>query len=49
VPFDQTETVYAAASAKFRAEEKTRVATIAGNVDRSWVEERLKTLGCEGI
>src|SRR5262249_24827567 len=36
VPFDQTETVYAAASAKFRAEEKTRVATNSGNVDRSW-------------
>jgi len=49
VPFEQTETVYAAASAKFRAEEKTRVATNSGNVDRSWVEERLKALGCEGI
>ena len=48
VPFDQTETVYAAASAKLRAEENTRAATIAGNVDRSWVEDRLNALGCEG-
>ena len=48
VPFDQAETVYAAASAKLRAEENTRAATIAGNVDRSWVEDRLNALGCEG-
>jgi RraA family protein len=49
VPYEQTEEVYAAAAAKHRAEEKTMAETRAGKVDRSWVEEALKRLGCEGI
>jgi regulator of RNase E activity RraA len=49
VPFEQTEAVCLAALAKHRAEENTMAATIAGNLDRSWVEDRLKALGCEGV
>lgn len=49
VPFEETEAVYLAALAKRRAEETTMAATIAGHVDRSWVEDRLKALGCEGL
>jgi RraA family protein len=48
VPFDQVEEVYAATAAKHRAEEQTMAATKAGTVDRSWVEEALKRLACEG-
>ncbi len=49
VPYDVTETVYAAAMAKREAEEKTMSATRDGTVDRSWVEASLKRLGCEGL
>jgi regulator of RNase E activity RraA len=49
VPFDQAEAVHAAALAKHLAEEKTMSSTLAGNVDRSWVEDRLKALGCAGV
>ena len=48
VPFDQVEELYAATAAKHQAEEKTMAATKAGTVDRSWVEDALKRLGCEG-
>ncbi len=47
VPFDAAETVYAQAQAKFAAEEKQRAAIKAGTVDRSWVDQSLKRLGCE--
>lgn len=49
IPYDEVEPVYAAAVAKRQAEDKTMAATLAGNVDRSWVEEQLKKLGCEGM
>jgi regulator of RNase E activity RraA len=48
VPFDQVEEVYAAASAKHRAEEETIAETRAGTVDRTWVEDALKRLKVEG-
>jgi RraA family protein len=47
VPYDDVETVYLAAAAKQAVEEKTMQATRAGTVDRSWVEDALKKLGCE--
>lgn len=49
VPFEETEAVCLAALAKRRADETTMAATVASNVDRSWVEDRLKALGCEGL
>ena len=48
VPYALVEEIYAATVAKHRAEEKTMAATKAGTVDRSWVEDALKRLGCEG-
>jgi regulator of RNase E activity RraA len=49
VPYDEVETVYRAAAAKQEAEKKTMAATQAGTVDRSWVEDALRKLGCEGM
>ena len=47
VPFQHVETVYAAASAKHAAEEKTLAAIRAGlPQDRAWVDDTLKRLGC---
>jgi RraA family protein len=48
VPFEQTEEVYRATKAKFESEEVTLAETRAGKVDRKWVEDLLKKLGCEG-
>jgi RraA family protein len=47
VPYDDVETVYAAARTKQAAEEKI-LASIRGGLspDRSWVDETLKRLGC---
>ncbi len=49
VPYDDVDAVYAAATAKQAAEEKTMASTRGGKVDRSWVEDTLKRLGCEGM
>jgi RraA family protein len=50
VPYDNTEALYEAARAKREAEEKTLAATMAGRLDpKTWVDESLKRLGCEGI
>ena len=50
VPFGDTESVYQAARAKNEAEEKTLAATMAGRLDpKTWVDETLKRLGCEGV
>ena len=48
VPYDETEAVYKAAFAKQEAEKKTMAATLAGTVDRTWVEDILRKLDCEG-
>lgn len=46
VPFEETETVYAAAAAKHAAE-TAQLARIRGSgQDRSWVDETLQRLGC---
>jgi RraA family protein len=50
VPFDDTESLYEAARTKREAEEKTLAATMAGRLDpKTWVDESLKRLGCEGV
>ena len=50
VPFEITEAVYAAAKAKQDAEDKILENTLAGRLDpKTWVDETLKRLGCEGI
>jgi RraA family protein len=48
VPYDDVDAVYAAASAKQASEKKTLASTRDGKVDRSWVEDTLERLGCEG-
>lgn len=47
VPYDEVETVLAAARAKHAAEEKQLAAALAGTSDRGWVDAALERLGCE--
>jgi regulator of RNase E activity RraA len=47
VPFEATDTVYAAAKAKRDAEDKQMEAIKAGRSDRAWVDAQLTKLGCE--
>lgn len=49
VPFDQTDTVFKAATAKFDAEQKQIANIEAGTHDASWVDKQLRELKCEGI
>ncbi|AWN50981.1 RraA family protein [Methylobacterium sp. 17Sr1-1] len=49
VPYDHTETIFAAADKKQQGEAKTMAAIKAGTVDRSWVERELEKAGCEGL
>ena len=50
VPFDQTAKIHEQARAKNEAEAKTLANTQAGKLDtKSWVDESLKRLGCEGV
>ena len=50
VPYGETEALYEAARAKHETEEKTLAATMAGRLDpKTWVDESLKRLGCEGV
>lgn len=46
VPFDQAETIYAAAHKKHSMEEKKMQAIEKGTDDRSWIDATLKRLGC---
>jgi len=46
VPFDNAETIYAAARAKQQAEEKQMAAILEGRSDRSWVDATLTRLNC---
>lgn len=49
VPFDQTEAVFKAATAKFEAEQK-QIANIQGGThDASWVDKQLRDMKCEGV
>lgn len=47
VPFAALETAYAATVAKHQAEERQMAAIRAGTLDRAWVDDSLKRLGCE--
>ncbi|QOZ47420.1 RraA family protein [Bradyrhizobium sp. CCBAU 53340] len=49
VPFDQTEAVFKAATAKFEAEQKQMANIEAGTHDASWVDRQLRELKCEGM
>ena len=49
VPFDQTEAVFKAATAKFEAEQKQMANIEAGTHDASWVDKQLRELKCEGM
>ncbi len=46
IPYDQTEAVYEAAKAKHEAEEKTFANIASSKHDTSWIDARLKALGC---
>lgn len=46
VPFDQVETVYEAASAKHKLEEKVMENIANGTLDTSWIDASLKRLNC---
>ena len=49
VPYDATDTVLKATQAKKKAEEETVAQIEAGTSDRSWVDETLRRLGCQGL
>ena len=49
VPFDQTDAVFKAATAKFEAEQKQMANIEAGTHDGSWVDRQLRELKCEGV
>lgn len=49
VPFDDTDAVFAAASAKYEAEQRQVANIQAGTHDASWVDETLRKLKCEGL
>jgi regulator of RNase E activity RraA len=49
VPFDQTDEVFKASSAKFDAEQKQMANIRAGTHDASWVDKQLRELKCEGL
>jgi regulator of RNase E activity RraA len=48
IPFEEVEEVYQATAAKHKAEEKILAALKAGgSMDRAWVDETLRQLGCK--
>ena len=47
VPFDDCDQVYAAAKAKYDAEQHSMQAILAGTDDRTWVDATLRKLNCE--
>ncbi len=49
VPFDQTEAIHAAASAKQAAEHRQLADIAAGRHDAAWVDATLRRLNCEGL
>jgi regulator of RNase E activity RraA len=50
VPFDHAAAIYTAAKTKHEAEERTLASTLAGKLDpKTWVDETLRRLGCEGV
>ena len=49
VPYEQAEAVYQAATAKHEVETKMLADIAAGTLDTSWIDARLKALGCSGV
>ena len=49
IPFDQVETLYQAAQAKHEIEERMLADIAAGTLDTSWIDARLRQLGCAGV
>ena len=49
IPYDQVAAVYELASAKRKVEDRELRASGEGKLDRSWVDTRLRQLGCEGL
>jgi len=50
VPFAEAAAIHAAAKSKNEAEAKTLANTQAGKLDpKTWVDEALRRLGCEGV
>lgn len=49
IPFDQAETLYQAAQAKHEIEERMLADIAAGTLDTSWIDARLRQLGCAGV
>jgi len=49
VPFDQTDAVFEAATAKFETEQRQIANIQAGTHDPSWVDKQLRDLKCEGL
>lgn len=49
VPFDQVETVFKAATAKYDAEQRQIANIQAGTHDASWVDKQLREMKCEGV
>lgn len=49
IPFNQLNEVYEEAMAKQRLEEKTMADIAAGVLDTTWIDQRLRTLGCAGV
>lgn len=46
IPYDQAEAIYQLASAKHAAEDVTLAQIAAGKLDTSWIDARLRALGC---
>jgi RraA family protein len=49
VPFAHTDAVYAGVQKTMQREANVLAQTRAGTVDRSWVDEALRTRGCSGV
>lgn len=49
VPYEQAEAIYQAAAAKHDVETKMLADIAAGTLDTSWIDARLRSLGCTGV
>ena len=49
VPYEQAEAIYQAAAAKHDVETKMLADIAAGTLDTSWIDARLRALGCSGV
>lgn len=49
VPFEEVESVFKGATAKFEAEQRQMANIMAGTHDASWVNKQLRDMKCEGV